>query len=378
MNVTIKQKTAANAYIEKLILSSDPLSPLWNRENFIFRKQPKWNYIDSIIVRALLMLYEHSGDGRLLEYALRFTDAYVAEDGSIPTFRPDDRNIDNFCGGRNLIKLWRYTDKQKYLSAAEKLFHELICCQPRTASGNFWHKAIYPEQVWLDGAYMALPFLTDYAALTGDRAVLSDVESQLDNIRIKMRDSSSGLYRHGFDESRSIAWADSVTGLSGEFWLRSMGWLAAGLSDICESSGGMFGDMLSDLLNSLKKCLTPEGMLLQLPLRAGLEGNYPETSGTLLFAYAAMKATRLGITNEDIKNAGIRAFGAVSDKYIGFSSEGIPVLKNICLMAGLGGVPFRDGSAAYYLSEPMVENDAKGIAPYLMAYSELIRTEAVS
>ena len=367
--------TTANAYTERLILPSDPLAPLWNRENVIFRKLPKWNYIDACMMNAAAMLSDLTGDIRLAESIVRFTDAYVTENGSIPTLCYEDFNLDNVCGGRVLLWLSRRTGREKYLSAAENIYTKQLVRQPRTPSGNFWHKAVYPGQVWLDGVYMALPFMAEYGCIKGIRALAEDVSAQLGNIRARMRDSRTGLYHHGLDETLSERWADPVTGLSGEFWLRSMGWLCAGLADICEIIPGCTAaeEMLPTLLGALSDCMTDEGMLLQLPLRKELPGNYPETSGTLLFAYSALKAARLGLAGNNIREAGIRAFTAVSEKYISMGADGIPTLSNICLMAGLGGSPYRDGSAAYYLGETVTENDAKGIAPYLMAYAEIIR-----
>lgn len=373
MNLTTKQQTAVDAYIEKLILPSEPLAPLWNRETVIFGKQPKWNYIDGCMVRAMIMYGEFTGDSRLTGYAESFTDAYVTDDGRIPTLNYEDFNLDNVCGGRNLLWLWRNTGCRKYLAAAERIFSGQLERQPRTASGSFWHKKIYPDQIWLDGVYMALPFMAEYARLTGNGSITADISAQLGTIKHKMRDRTSGLYYHGYDESRKAGWSDKETGLSQEFWLRSMGWLCAGLADICETVPGIADDMLCGLLESLTDCAQSDGMLLQLPFRPELEGNYPETSGTLLFAYAAMKAARLGAAGQRVLNAGIAALNAVSEKYISFDGDGMPVLGNICLMAGLGGEPYRDGSAGYYLSEQVTENDAKGIAPFLMACTEYLQ-----
>ena len=150
---------AAKKYIEELILPSDPLRPLWNRENLIFRKIPKWNYIDNCMMTALLTIYETSGDERLLAYAVRFIGAYMDSRGSIPTLCPDDFNLDNINGGKNLLRLARLTGREIYLTAAEELINGQLARQPRLACGNFWHKAIYPHQIWLDGTYMALPFM---------------------------------------------------------------------------------------------------------------------------------------------------------------------------------------------------------------------------
>lgn len=362
-------------YLERLILPSDPLRPMWNRENFIFSKPAKWNYIDSALIRSILMIHELSGSKELLSYGEKFTGAYVLEDGSIPTLNPLDFNLDNINGGKNLISLYRLTEHEKYRLGYEKLFSQLME-YPRLECGNFFHKAIYPHQLWLDGSYMVLPFMAEYSGISGKESALYDVLGQLKNIIYFMKDSASGLYYHGYDESRSDVWADSVTGLSGEFWLRSMGWYCAALADLCEISSGheelfnLCKKTLSDLLDSLSRFITDKNMLLQLPAKPDIRGNYPETSGTLLFSYSALKFCRLGLGSEKNKSDGIRTLSAVAENYITIEHN-IPVLKNICLMAGLGGKNHRNGTAEYYLSEPIVENDAKGIAPFFMAYTEL-------
>lgn len=367
----------ASLYLERLILPSDPLRPMWNRENFIFQKPAKWNYIDSALIRGLLLMYEFSGDKRLLSYAEDFTDAYVTDEGEIPTLRHSDFNMDNINGGKNLISLYRLTRNEKYRLAYESLYSELMK-YPRLSCGNFYHKAIYPHQLWLDGSFMALPFMLDYAIITGEKSPAEDVLNQLENITKLMHDSETGLYYHGYDESRSDVWADSETGLSHEFWLRAMGWYCAALADLCELSADFpeirrhCTNALSEILEALSQRITEENMLLQLPDKPELSGNYPETSGTLLCAYAALKFCRLGFGTEKNKTDGVKMLSAVAENYIDLSGE-VPVLKNICLMAGLGGEKRRNGRAEYYLSEPIVENDAKGIAPFLMAYTELKR-----
>lgn len=363
-----KIKHTACKYIE-LMLESEPLNPIWNRENYIFRKKPKWNYMDSCMIRALLMYAEQ--DSRLIDYAVRFIDSYVDENGNIPTINASDFNLDNICGGMNLIRLYKITGRERYRLAYEKIYNEQILNQPRLQCGSFWHKAIYPHQMWLDGAYMALPFLASYGKIKGDRKIIDDAVNQMLNIRKFMYDSETGLYYHGYNESREMFWADKKTGLSSQFWLRSNGWLCAGLADLYEiTQEQAIGNMLTGLLDALRNCLTSENMLLQLPARPELENNYPETSGTLLFAYSAIKSYRIGVYGKSMAESGINALSAVTDKYIDHS-EDIPVLKNICLMGGLGGENRRDGSAEYYLSERIIENDAKGIAPYLMASAEM-------
>lgn len=375
-----KTEKIIKLYTEKLILASDPLFPLWNRENFMFSKQGKWNYIDNCIIRSLLMMYDLSRDVRLLDYAVRFIDCYVEDNGDIPSINPLDYNLDNINGAKNLIALYKLTGNEKYRLAVDKLYAQQICSQPRLDCGNFYHKAIYPMQIWLDGSYMALPFLAEYAVQTKDNALLDDVKNQLENIIRLMKDSNTGLYYHGYEQSRITCWSDKATGLSQEFWLRAMGWYASALADICEITqdyapelSELCAESLCSLINAVSQYITHEGMLSQLPAKPDLKDNYPETSGTLLFAYASLKAYRLGVGGENIKNTGIKLFSAVVDNYITFNTDNLPVLSNTCLVAGLGGSQDRDGSAEYYLSEPVVKNEAKGIAPLIMAYTELIR-----
>jgi len=369
--------TIAESYIKNLILPSEPFFPIWNRENYVFRKSAKWNYIDNCMIKAIIMLYELTGNNELLDYAVRFTNTYIS-DGSIPTMRIEDFNLDNINGGKNLIYLFRKTGDKRYRKALDKIYSQLEK-QPRLENGNFWHKAIYPFQIWLDGIYMALPFMAEYAEIS-DTKPYDDIYSQLENVRCLMCDTKTGLYFHGYDEKRSQCWANAETGLSAEFWLRSIGWFSAGLADLCETVPhnhrlyALCAEMLDELLKSLSAFSNSDGTFCQLPAKPNAVGNYTETSGTLLFAYSAVKSADMGISGNDVLNAGLRAFDSVTEKYI--LPDKIPILRNICLMAGLGGTDNRDGSEKYYLSERVVSNDAKGIAPYLMAYAEIKKRQS--
>ena len=367
-----KSDSIINKYIDNLILTSEPLSPKWNKENIICEKAPKWNYIDNCMIYSLLMLYDLNGDPRLLDYSIKFINAYVKKDGSIPTMNYADYNIDNINGGKNLMKLWKLTSEERYRFGFEKLWKEQLIRHPRLSCGSFWHKAIYPEQLWIDGVYMVLPFMAEYGMLYNTRGVLDDVKRQFFNARKITRDPKTGLYYHGYDDTNTTCWADKITGLSSEFWLRSNGWVCAALADVCEimPDAEICRDILAELLTALAKFCNDDGMLLQLPARKEFGRNYPETSGSLLFAYSALKAARLGICDNDMREKGLRTFNTITERYINNDND-VPVLRNICLMCGLGGENNRDGSAEYYLSEIITENDAKGIAPYIMAYTEI-------
>lgn len=361
----------AERYVNNMILRSDPLHPRWNVENFLYQKPTKWNYIDGCIIKALLMYYNVHPSGSIIDYARKFADSYIDKNCTVPTMNPLDFNLDNINSGKYLLTLFKLTGDKKYLRTADWIYDSQLRSQPRLKCGNFWHKAIYPHQVWLDGAYMALPFIAEYSIMKNDSSLIDDVLSQIRNIRNIMRDDVTGLYYHGYDESRQMNWADDITGLSPNFWLRSIGWLAAGLADICEilPDNSFCRKMLSELVSSMANTASADGMLMQLPALPGLEGNYPETSGSLLFAYAALRAARLGISGKDTLEAGKKALSSTAENFISIGTDGIPVLRNICLVGGLG--KDRSGSCEYYLNERITENDGKGIAPFLMAYSEL-------
>ncbi len=364
-------------YIKNMILTSDVNFPVWNSENKVFVKSSKWNYIDACIIKALSDYYEINKDNEILEYIKYFSDSYIDNDYKIKTLNPAEYNCDNFNGGKNLLFLYKTTADEKYIKAAEYLI-SLIKQQPRIKAGNFWHKAIYPYQIWLDGVYMTFPFMAEYGNIKGDNTFNSDIMKQLLNIRKIMRDSDVGLYYHGYDESRASIWCNDKTGLSSNFWLRSNCWLCVALVDLCEITNDkemydLCSDMFIELLKALSDCQQNNGMLKQLPV-CDHEKNYDETSGTALYAYSAIKASNVNVTDNYIQN-GVNAINAITELYVSDTEKDIPTLKNICLVAGLGGESKRDGSVEYYLSEPITENDAKGIAPYIMAYCELKKSK---
>ena len=289
-------------------------------------------------------------------------------------------NLDDINEGRVLFELYEKTKKEKYRLAIDKQY-EQIKEQPRTNTGNFWHKQIYPNQIWLDGIYMAQVFSTMYskAYLNAD---YSDVLMQIKNVATYMRDEKTGLYYHGMDCSKSIFWADKETGLSKNFWLRSIGWFSVAMIDIIEivdeqtrsELAGIFSRLMSDILAYRDE---ETGMYWQVVNEAYREGNYLETSGSAMIAYAMLKGARLQILEEKFAEIGKETFDGICQKYLEVNDDGELNLGGICLMAGLGPEekPERDGSYEYYISEPIVENDAKGVAPFVLCYTEILRAK---
>ena len=367
-----------DAYVQNLIEKSSPEYTAWNIESVRQGKPASWNYIDGCMITALLAMSEITGDQRYFDFAEHFIDWFVLEDGSIKTYDKEKYNLDDVNEGRVLFPLYAKTGKEKYRKAADTLYQQLRE-QPRTFEGNFWHKAIYPNQVWLDGLYMAQPFYALYQKNFGD-GDFSDILSQIENVRTHMFDENKKLCYHGYDASRTVFWADKETGLSKNFWLRSIGWFAVALADLCEIlPAGEGRDRIAAIFKELMEGAAAyadndTGMYWQVPDQGGRAGNYLETSGSSMLAYAMLKGARLGILNKKYAAQGEKTFRGIVEKYLSFTGEELN-LGGICLVAGLGpeNNRRRDGSYEYYISEPVVENDAKGVAPFVLCYTEIKR-----
>ena len=367
-----------DAYVRGLIEKSSPSHTAWNIESVREGRPASWNYIDGCMITALLAMSDITGDARYFDFAESFIDWFVLDDGTIRTYDRKKYNLDDINEGRVLFPLYAKTGKEKYKKAAGNLYRQ-IQEQPRTFEGNFWHKAIYPNQVWLDGLYMAQPFYALYETTFGSGDV-SDTLSQIANVRLRMFDEARKLYYHGYDATRTIFWADPVTGCSKNFWLRSVGWFSVALVDLCEIlPNGAGRDRLCEIFNELIAGVAPyadkeTGLYWQVVDQGGREGNYLETSGSSMLAYSMLKGARLGVLPKEYAAKGEKSFRGIVDKYLSFT-DGELNLGGICLVAGLGPEdnPRRDGSYEYYISEPVVENDAKGVAPFVLCYTEIKR-----
>ena len=365
-------------YVLRLIRESTPEKTVWNVEKIRQGKPSDWNYIDGCMITALLSMAEITGDKRYFDFAESFIDFFVGEDGTILRYDASKFNLDDINEGRVLFPLYEKTGKEKYRLAAEKLMDQLRN-QPRTFEGNFWHKAIYPNQVWLDGIYMAQPFYALYETRFGS-GDCSDILRQIETVRDRMRDEKTGLYYHGYDASRSAFWADPVTGCSKNFWLRSIGWFSVAMADLMEilpegEERIRLEKIFVPLMEAAARFMDPEtGLYWQVVDQGGREGNYLETSGSSMLAYAMLKGARLGILAKEYAAKGQKTFHGIVDRYLTVT-DGSLNLGGICLVAGLGpeNNRRRDGSYEYYISEPVVENDAKGVAPFVLLYTEVKR-----
>ncbi len=333
--------------------------------------KPAWTYEDGCVWKGSLDLACVTGLRHFSDFVYREASVKIAADGSISGYAPDEFNIDNVNPGVVLLSLWQQSTEERFHLAAGRHMAQLDR-HPRTQSGGFWHKKIYPNQIWLDGLYMAQPLLCARARLDQDAVIAADVLAQFRHVYRHLRDSNTGLLYHGWDESRAERWSDPATGCSPNFWARALGWYVMALVDCIGQLGDGFvperaelGDFLRDVMLALLKLQTAGRMWLQLPMLADVVGNYEESSATLMIAYALMKGARLGVLDPASGAAGESALRACVDRYLDDRQ-----LKGICGVAGLGNTPYRDGSVAYYFSEPIVANDPKGVAALMMALAE--------
>ncbi len=366
-------------YIDKL-MTSDPARPLWNIESIKLGKPTRWNYIDGCMMTSLIELYKLTGEKKYIDFVKKFTDYYVHDDGSILGYEPEHYSTDDVCESKILFDLDEIYNDPKYKKAIDLTFSQ-VKNQPRTKEGNFWHKKIYPNQVWLDGFYMIQPFYTRYQTKYGGKDY-HDIISQYKNARKYIYDEKAKLYHHGWDSSKKMFWADPVTGCSKEYWLRALGWFMVSLIDVY----GYMSEEMYDEYHTIKELFkeivddvlayqdNESKMFWQVVDQPGRKGNYLETSGSSMIAYAILKGVRLEALPKRYQKIGMEIFEGISKKYL-TDNNGDLNLGGICLVAGLGPEKDlrRDGTFEYYISEPIVENDAKGTGPLIMAYTEMIK-----
>lgn len=366
-------------FVDYLMEKSSPEAPAWNIEQVLEGKKPAWNYIDGCMIKAILDLYYATAKQKYFDFAKNYVDFYVDEQGSILGYYVDEYNSDNINMGKVLFDLYEVTKDAKYKKAIE-LLQSQLATHPRIGAGNFWHKKIYPMQVWLDGLYMVQPFSTAYEMMFNGGKNYEDILKQFKNVYEFMRDKKTNLLYHGYNESKEMFWADKETGLSKNFWTRSLGWYCMALVDTLEKyENDALKTYLKEVLDALLAVADKKTKLFyQVTDQGAREGNYLETSGSCAIAYALMKGARLEFIPRQYFDYGKGVFEAVVKHKLVIDGEKF-VLKDICLVAGLGGMPGkgnyqpRDGTYEYYISEPRVDNDAKGVAPFLFAYTEVCR-----
>jgi len=341
-----------------------------------FVKEKKWNYTQGLEGLAFIRLSDVTGNEKYFEYAKGFADSLIDENGKIYKYDRTNYNIDQVNPGKMLFLLYDRTKDPRYNIAIEELKAQ-IDSQPRTPEGGFWHKKIYPDQMWLDGLYMGAPFYAEYAYRHNQPEDFEDVINQFRLVAKHTYDPLTGLYRHAWDASGKMPWSDTVTGQSPHAWGRAMGWFSMAIVDVLDfipvNQPGR--DELVSILQGMVEPLvkiqdSQTGGWYQVLDRSGDKGNYIETSCTSMFTYSILKGVRMGYLDKKYLVNATRAYEGLIDNFIVTGSDGMVSLKNICGVAGLGGNPYRDGTYEYYINEVIRVNDPKGVAPFIMASIE--------
>lgn len=342
--------------------------------------QPKWEYTPTLMARAFLELYARTGDTAYLNHVQRFADLFIGEDGSILTYKQSLYNMDRIQGGNFLIMLHAINPQPQYAIAIETLRNQLRE-QPRTSEGGFWHKLVYPHQMWLDGLFTGTSFYARYAAYKPEPEAWSDIANQFLIVDAHTR-KANGLNHHGWDESRQMGWSDPVTGCSPETWGRAEGWFVMALCDVLELMPASQPErpaleaILRRVIDALLAVQDPQTHLwYQVPDRGGEEDNYLESTCSAMYCFGLAKGVRLGILPEKYKKEAAQVMDGLKTHKLRLNEDGTLSLIDCCAVAGLGGNPYRDGTYSYYVHERIRDDDPKGVAPLILAALELAKIQ---
>ena len=340
-------------------------------------RNPKWAYD----VAFLGMAVDRLGnlDPKYSEYMEDWVNHFVQPDGSVIDYRIEEYNLDRIFPGRNVMTLYRRTSETRYKLALENFILQLRT-HPKTNSGGYWHKNIYPWQMWLDGIFMGSTFMVEYATEFNAPEWYDEAASQTKMIFEKTLDQESGLLMHAWDESRQQKWCDPVTGKSRYPWSRATGWYLMAITDILDCLPETHPDrddlkkILQKTCEALLKVQDPKtGLWFQVLNHGGREGNYIEGSGSAMFTYIFARGAHKDYLDSRFLGIAEKAFDSIIRELITIDEKGLITMHNICGGCGLGGNPYRDGSYEYYINEKRVDNDTKGVAPFILAAIELDR-----
>ncbi len=336
-----------------------------------------WNYELGTLLEGMDAVWFNTADGDYFKYIKSSVDQLITPDGAIPTLKPEDHELDNILLGRQLLLLYRVTLNKRYLTAATYLYSQLAE-QPRNANGGYWHKQRYPNQMWLDGLYMAEPFRAEYAFLSHRPEDFKDITHQFVLMEEHARDPKTGLLYHGWDASKQERWANKQTGDSAQFWARGMGWYMMALVDALPyyPADDPGRKQLLAILNREAAAVAryqdqKTGLWYTMMNKVGEKGNYFESSSACMFVYAFAMGVRRGYLPASYLANTERGYKGILAHFTSVAPEADFSLTDTVKASGLGGNPYRDGSYAYYIGEKVVTNDLKGIGAFLLASTEM-------
>ena len=338
-----------------------------------------WTYEQGVQLKAVEQMWYATGNPKYFNFIKRGMDFWYDKDGKLTGYDLDEYNIDHVTPGRAMLTLYRVTNDEKYKKVTE-LIRSQLKTHPRTKEGGFWHKKIYPYQMWLDGLYMGEPFYAEYSQVFGEDN-WNDIANQFVWMETHARDKKTGLFYHGWDESRQQKWANKETGLSPHVWGRAMGWYAIALVDVLDyfpKNHPRRVELVAILqreAEAITKFQDKDGLwfdIVDLPKR---EKNYHESSASAMFVYALAKSVRQGNLSDKYLQTVNQGWAGIKKEFIKEKSDGNLDWEGTVSVSGLGGNPYRDGSFDYYMSEKLRTNDAKGLGPAVMAAIEMENLE---
>jgi unsaturated rhamnogalacturonyl hydrolase len=339
-----------------------------------------WNYELGTLLEGMRAVWLTDVDPRYFNYIKSSVDALIAPDGSIPTLKPEEHQLDNILLGRQLLFLYGVTQDKRYLTAATFLWNQLGA-QPRNVEGGYWHKQRYPNQMWLDGLYMAEPFRAEYASISHHPEEFADITKQFVLMEQHARDAKTGLLYHGWDASKQERWANQKTGDSSQFWARGIGWYMMALVDSLDfyPEGDPGRPQLIAILQREAAAIArfqdkKTGLWYTIMNKPGEKGNYFESSSACMFVYALAKGVRRGylpnVEPDGLLAVAARGYQGILTHFVQTQGDDVSLTDTV-KASGLGGEPYRDGSYGYYIGEKVVSNDPKGVGAFLLASTEM-------
>lgn len=385
-NLVLLQKPYAN-YSEWMTHSE--MSRVAEPYMLDFAKKPRWSYTSGTEMGAMLDTYLAYKDESILDYLKKYPERMINEKGEATGYKYEDFNLDNVRPGKFLLELYKLDPKSNVLVTLKKLFKQLEK-QPRTKEGVYWHKAIYANQVWLDGIFMGLPYYTAAAPmLKGEKKAkkyYDDAVEQIIKTDKRTFDEPTGLWKHAWDETHTMFWADSISGKSKHSWARAMGWYTMAMVEVLDNLPEDYSrrqeviDVFQKAMAALVRYQDKKTGVWYDVLDVKDERNYLESTASCMFAYCLLKGARKGYLDESYRKAGVKAYNGILKQFIRVNADKTISLTRCCEVSGLGPGPGpyvkepnyrRDGSFDYYMSEPIRDNDGKGVGPFIWASLEM-------
>lgn len=378
-SLALSRIDSSKPWSERMALSVIKRAPeAWMND---FQNQPQWNYTHGLILSSILKVCKENNNAAFFDYVAAYGDTMIQSDGTIRDYDISEYNIDHVAPGPMLFLLYDKTKNEKYQKAISTLIRQLQW-QPVTTEGGYWHKLRYPWQMWLDGLFMGEPFLSEYAMRYQKPELFDKIAHQFILAERHTKDNKTGLLYHAWDESRNQRWSNPETGCSPHFWGRAIGWYCMALVDVLDffpKDHPKQKELVAILNRTLEAVLKVQDaktntwwQVLNYPNRTG---NYLESTASSMFTYAMIKGVNQGYLSEKYRNIAKKCYEGVLNTFIRVDNVGEVHLTSCCSVAGLGGKPYRDGSYEYYISEPVRDNDPKGLGPFILASLEFEKSK---